>query len=371
MLDRKNVWSKYSELVPTIESKAPVSANASQLHDHVTNNAVEKLTKPFLESVAAFLDVGDDKDNLTPTMVAARVGHAKVVEQLIKVGGAAVNKKGAWNESTALMVAAELDRAHVCAALLALEADVNLRNSAQCTALMVAAELGHTATVQVMLSAPVLDKDAQNSYGCSALLLAASNGHGACVDALVSAGADLNLSDRFGKTALIVAAENGFYDIVNRLVSASADVNAVSKRGVSALMLAAAKGHVDVCKCLTRHGADVKAENADSTDNVLTYACFAGNAEIIVHLINLGARVSYTNASGDSVLMRACEFGVESTVETLLSTYSRSQVRPPSLRACRRVEGKTCRCRSAQVLAALMTQNKVCGCVFQMMRKYR
>lgn len=61
-------------------------------------------------------------------------------------------------------------------------------------------------------------------------------------------------------------------------------------------MLAAAKGHVDVCKCLTRHGADVKAENQDRSDNVLTYACFAGNAEVIVHLINLGARVSYTNA---------------------------------------------------------------------------
>ena len=240
-MNRRNVWSTYGEIATAIETKAPTSpaaANQQELKrlllEYVICNAVEKLTPAFLVSVAAFVDVGDDKDNLTPCMLAARLGHVKVVGQLIKVGGAGVNTRGAWNESTALMVAAELDRANVCAALLALEADVNLHNSAHCTALMVAAELGHSDTVKVLLSVrpggvsvAVVDKDAKNSYGCSALHLAASNGHRACVYALVEAGADLNLSDRFGKTALIVAAENGFFEIVNRLVSASADVNLV------------------------------------------------------------------------------------------------------------------------------------------------
>ena len=345
---------------------------------------LEKLDKKFLDSALDFINLGDDKDNHTPLMCAAKHGHFKVVYQLIKVARADTDTKAAWNESTALMVAAECGYDKVVSSLITLHADMNLRNSFQNTALMLAAELGKKAVVRALLSHDdVIEKDTKNRYEDTALILAASNGHKECVDLLIQAGADLNLSNKFGKTALIVAAENGmfsthwfstlsiftytihlttsravkcimispilnpsvpyaeskpnpsltlpyvgYHDIVNSLVTNSAQetVNIVSKRGLSALMLAASKGHLDIVKCLTLHGADIHRENNDRTDNVLTYACLGGKAAIVVHLVNLGADVNYQNINGDTVLMRACEHANEETMDQLLSHYTQKQV---------------------------------------------
>ena len=310
-------------------SRVVHSSTLQRLFEYAIKGLVEKLDKKFLESTVDFMDTGDDKSNLSPLMLAAKCGHGKVVEQLVKVGRADVNKKAAWNESTALMIAAERGHHAVVAVLIALHANINLRNSFQNTALMLAAELGKKEVVKVLLSChEVLDMNTKNGYQYTALILAASNGHKECVDLLISGGADLNLSNKFGKTALITAAENGYYDIVNSLIAAMtpAAVNMVSKRGLSAIMLAAGKGHVDIVKLLTHYGADIHQENNERTENVLTYACLGGKAEIVVHLVGLGADVNYQNVNGDTVLMRACEHANEATMDQLLSHYTQKQV---------------------------------------------
>ena len=149
-------------------------------------------------------------------MCAAKNGHFKIVYQLIKVARADTDTKAAWNESTALMVAAECGYDKVVSSLITLHADMNLRNSFQNTALMLASELGKNVVVRALLSHDdVIEKDIKNRYEDTALILAASNGHKECVDLLIHAGADLNLSNKFGKTALIVAAENGMFSFIH------------------------------------------------------------------------------------------------------------------------------------------------------------
>ena len=332
---KKKLWKQYGNIATSMTA---VSKEESKklLFQYSRTGAVGKLDVTFLETVMGFMNVGgdDEDENCTPLMSAAKNGHSKVVDQLVKVGKSDVNKKAAWNESTALMIAAERGHAEVVDHLIALNADINLCNSFQNTALMLAAELGNRSVMEVLLRQyDSIQMDTKNGYENTALFLAASNGHKECVDLLISSGADMNIGNKFGKTALMVAAENGYYDIVRCLISVTdlrsqraADINQVSKRGLSALMLAAARGFADIVKLLTHYGADIHEENKDRTDNVLTYACFGGSSEIIVHLINLGADVNYQNINEDSVLMRACEHGNEATMGMLLSNYSSHQV---------------------------------------------
>ena len=330
-LNKKQLFSHYSEIATTIvENKGQTKRKTAraELFQYATQGILAKLDQAFLTLAKEHInDTDNTGENLTPLMLAAKNGHDKVVAQLLKVGGADVNKKAAWNESTALMVAAEAGNDKVVETLLDLYANVNLCNSVQNSALMLASELGYKDVIRVLLlQQDAIEKDTKNRYEDTALILAASNGHSECVDLLIDAHADLNLVNKFGKTALVLSAENGFVDIVNSLVCAGANVNLVSKRGLSAIMLAAAKGHYDIVKLLSQYGADIYQENKDRTDNVLTYACFGGHSEIIVHIINSGADVNYQNINGDTVLMRACEHGNKETIDMLLSTYTRQDI---------------------------------------------
>ena len=328
-LNKKALWSQYSEIATTIvENKVVENRKTAraELFQYAAQGTLNRLNQAFLTLAKDHIDDTDKTgDNLTPLMLAAKNGHEKVVAQLLKVGGADVNKKAAWNESTALMVAAESGKDKVVETLIELHANVNLCNSVQNSALMLASELGNKDVVRVLLLQPI-DMDTKNRYEDTALILAASNGHKECVDLLIDARADLNLVNKFGKTALVLSAENGFVEIVNSLVCAGANVNLVSKRGLSAIMLAAVKAHYEIVKLLSQYGADIHQENKDHTDNVLTYACFGGHSDIIVHLINSGADVNYQNINGDTVLMRACEHGNKETIDMLLSTYTRQDI---------------------------------------------
>ncbi len=92
--------------------------------------------------------------------------------------------------------------------------------------------------------------------GVTALMLAAQEGHTEAVKALIAAGAYVNAVDEIGRTALMFAA-NG--EVVKALIAAGADVNAKSSAGKTALMWADDANNEEVVKALTEVGADVSA----------------------------------------------------------------------------------------------------------------
>jgi len=331
---KRRKWNKDQLLtpetfVPPMFDDAEVALK--KLHDYAAAGRVDKLDAKFFYHLSRvdfdddpLIDMGDAHDNYTPLILASKNGKVDCVRVLCELGHANVDKQAGWNETTALMKAAEKGHDDVVFALLELGADINVRNSFGNTALMLAAEFGKAGTVEVLLSFyETIQMDIMNHYQYTALILASENGHKDCAQLLVENGADLNARNMFGKTALIMAAENGHCAIVDLLCQEKPkDVDIRSNRGVSALMLAAVKGNWDVVKCLTRYNADIHVENNDRSDNALTMACLGGKANIVKHLVDLGAKVHYRNANRETVLMKACARGNKEIMDYLLSHFT-------------------------------------------------
>ncbi len=159
------------------------------------------------------------------------------------------------------------DRAEL-ATLLSCEMPLDLAVQRGKTALMVAAELGHEAVVDMLLTHAdehgmrQLNVGAADS-GDTALMLAAFHGHVAVVERLLAASAATEVPSQCGDTALMAAAVAGHDGIVERLLDAGAVVDTRNALGRTALMFAAVAGHRSTVEALLRHGAAVDAKDGE------------------------------------------------------------------------------------------------------------
>ena len=123
----------------------------------------------------------------TPLMIAARDGHIKCVEALIKQG-----------------------------------ADVNALDENSSTPLMRAADRGNVECIKALVTAGA-DPDASNIFGANALKCASSKGHVECVKSLLQGATDVNSFKLC--SALFKAVERGDPEITELLIKAGVDVN--------------------------------------------------------------------------------------------------------------------------------------------------
>ena len=122
---------------------------------------------------------------------------------------------------------------------------------------MLAAQEGHTATVNALAGTHNANVEAVDEYGETALMLAASYGHTDTVNALAGTyNASVEAVAEYGGTALMIAARHGHTATVNALAGThNANVEAVDQNGSTALMFAAYQGHTDTVNALRQHGA--------------------------------------------------------------------------------------------------------------------
>lgn len=215
-------------------------------------------------------------------------------------------------------------------ALIAADADPDAPQGDGATALHWAAHRGDLDAV-VLLTGAGADVNAANALGATALWLAAGNGDTAIVERLLDAGADPDLTLRMGETALMSAARSGSLPVVEMLLDGGADVNAAEReRHQTALMWAAAQQHAHVVRRLAERGADLHArtrvweqlENTAGNTNTsgnfrmrrggstaLLFAARNGGVETARALIEAGADVNDTAASGASALVIAAHSG--------------------------------------------------------------
>lgn len=138
----------------------------------------------------------------------------------------------------------------------ALARDINVE-------LINAARAGNVTEVRDLI-AEGADINAKNAAGKTVLMVAANLGNARIVDILLSEGADVNAKDNLESTALIAAAYKGNLHILKALLAQGADVNAESKNGVTALSTAKTVGYQQVVSFL-EEAANAKSGGSDKS----------------------------------------------------------------------------------------------------------
>jgi len=137
------------------------------------------------------------RDNMTPLMLAARLGHAAIVAKLLAVGA---------------VVDATDDRGYTALFHGCYDPD---------------ADRGHPEVVELLLGAGA-DKEVMIGYGVRPLMYAAGNGEAGVVQVLLQAGADPLARNEVGRTALMMVKDRDYVDVINLLHEAEAMLETAS-----------------------------------------------------------------------------------------------------------------------------------------------
>ncbi|MEO0964692.1 MAG: ankyrin repeat domain-containing protein [Planctomycetota bacterium] len=181
-------------------------------------------------AVASMISRGADVDargvnGRTPLSLAAKPGHATVVEVLLKAGADPDRPDDDYRNTAPLHLAATHGHVGVIVLLLDAGADIDLPTISTSTPLWFAANFGQHAAVDKLLERGA-DPDASLP-----LIQAAVWGDDALVTKLLDAGANINPQDVNGNTPLHYAILGQHTSTANLLIQRGADVTITNARG--------------------------------------------------------------------------------------------------------------------------------------------
>ncbi|KAJ9664651.1 hypothetical protein H2201_005165 [Coniosporium apollinis] len=150
-----------------------------------------------------------------------------------------------WHRDKALLLAAAVGHLKVVEVLLAAGVDSNAAGVFGTTPLHAAARGGHLEAIERLLAANA-NVNAVSSDGWTPLHEAASGGHLRAIERLLAANANVNAVSSDGWTPLHAAASGGHLEAIERLLEAGADLYALNSNGETPLQMAHRKGHLEV-----------------------------------------------------------------------------------------------------------------------------
>ncbi|MGD2180784.1 ankyrin repeat domain-containing protein [Lusitaniella coriacea] len=319
-----------------------------------------------------------------PVILAARCGHADVLQILLEAGADPYRKDGEglaacdWairheyphilevlrrfdadtpkvSPEEYLLDAAEQGDVSAVEEWLEKGAAVDTRDvrrqTRNYTPLMLAAAQGHPEVARVLLDAGadanVRDRVDSNqkqpngmildhcSYdtlkemgfvlGLTPLMLAAMQGHVSVVELLIARQTDVNARDCLGKDALCLACSNGHLPVVRALVNAGVSINQQDSQGDTPLLLALSHQHIPLATFLVESGADVNAKNEEKRTPLMAAIHEEEYLEIIQTLVERGADVNAVSEDGDTVMTLADLFEHHRIVKFLVKQGAEKQ----------------------------------------------
>lgn len=107
------------------------------------------------------------------------------------------------------------------------------------------------------------DIEVRDSWQQTALIIAAANGYQEIIQYLIENGSKIEARNNTKKTALIKAAENGHQEVLQYLIKQGANIEAKDKDKETPLIKAAQNGNKEAVQCLIKYGANIKVQNKD------------------------------------------------------------------------------------------------------------
>ncbi len=281
-----------------------------------------------------------EKTGASALLSAAGGNHGEVVKALL-THGARLDAVESEVGANALLAAAIAADAEIVKLLVDAGMDVLSRTEDGFTPLHYAAARGEMDSVKALLAAkaPV---DAENKFGETPLLRAAAEGSVDAVAALLDAGADIDHFSTERLTPLMLAADKGHAPVARLLIDRGADAEmsslglrkaydyariaghteieamlkpppreipkvarpaAISAEATKALLAAIWIDDLDAAAAALAAGAAIDRAGDDVP---IVTAAHAGSTDIVRLLIENGAEIDATDASGLTALCKAC-----------------------------------------------------------------
>ncbi|XP_046557556.1 ankyrin repeat domain-containing protein 50-like [Haliotis rubra] len=292
--------------------KQETFANSS-LHEACRRGDLNRVERMLSQGLVD-INIRDKENGKTPLMVAAKEGHCRIFDLLIRKGAnmSEVNNDGKnalhWackgghvgmlkcvlqqyrknvndRKIRLLALAAYSGQKDLCEFLVCMGTNVSGHYQGR-NALDFACRGGHVDVVKYLLSQGCVDINSRRKDGKTPLMGTASVGRRVAFDFLVRRGANMSLVDDEGYNVLHIAASLGQTEIIQSIISNDiVDINSRGRNGTTPLMRAACTGHMDVFGLLVRNGglADLVDDNGG---NILHLASSGGHVEMVKHILS-------------------------------------------------------------------------------------
>ena len=256
-----------------------------------------------------------DTDGKTPLHLAAIAGHLETI-RVLQAKGAQQNLED--SDKNLPIHRAAWDGHFEVAEHFVSDANINAQDCLGRTPLNVSALRGHENIIRLLLARKAR-VDLDDDEGTTPLMNAVQMNKVTIAKLLIENGANVHAKDKGHRTILHRAARNGDYDLVKLLLDRNCDARAVTKFGDTPFLEAVYSNNIKVVDLFAEREVDGSSDQDCIGTTCVHAAAEEGNLQMLVRLLDAGAKPDLIDKIGRSALLMAATKGRHVIIQPLLS----------------------------------------------------